>query len=316
VGSGIFLNLGKTFVSLNKVAAVFDLVTALAKTDKGKKTLIEFYGSADPYDICFGIFATCGYNSITKQSYCDFRYCSCFSYCDPVQLGYSNAAGIKLTNFYNEIITYQETLGILENIPTPEGIKASIDAARLNTNYRLAHIAVNLLADENCFFLAMNLDLDTLQFTMDPNGSDNYVYELIDIRIPTRFREAAKRRDYSGFMNLMTQKETFGATQSKVLEGSSEIQNPLTNTYKKEIIHEYLQDAYEQMWISLRDPLDIYNDDKAISCPGIIDYNVCDGKPAQSMYCQTPLAEAYKCLGLGNEFNGGMCVLSGDHQTC
>ena len=310
VGSGIFLNLGKTFVSLNKVAAVFDLVTSLAKTDQGTKTLKTFYGSTDPYDICFGIFAACGYNSVTKQSYCDFRYCNCFDACNAVQLGYSNAAGIKLTNFYNEIIIYQQTLGILENIPTPEGIKASIDAARWNTNYRLAHIAVNLLADENCFFMAMNLDLDTLQFTMDPNGSDNYVYELIDLRIPSRFREAAKRRDYSGFMNMSTMVETFG-----VLEESN-TQNPITNTYKEEIIQEYLNNVYEKMWISLRDPLDIYNDEKAISCPGIVQYNVCDGKPAQSMFCQTPLAEAYKCLGLGNEFNGGTCVLSGDHQTC
>lgn len=303
VGSGIFLYLGKTFTSLNKLAGVFDLVTILAKTENGRQKLVRFYGSSDPYDICFGIFAACGYNTITDQHYCDFRYCSCWSYCDQPQLGYSNAVGIKLNRFYDEIVTYQKTLGIMDDLPTKEGIKASIDAARLNLNYRLAHISVNLLADENCFFLAMNLDLDTLQFSMDPNGNDLYVYEIIDIRIPSRFREAAKNRDYSGFMNTSQ-------------DNSPLSQNALSNSYKKEIIQEYLQEAYEKKWISLRDPLDVYNDSKATFCPGIVNYNVCDGKPAQSMFCQAPLPFVYKCLGLGNEFNGGTCILTGENPTC
>lgn len=304
VGSGIFLNLGKTFTSLNKLAGVFDLVSLLAQSENGRQKLITFYGSSDPYDICFGIFATCGYNTLTNQSYCDFRYCSCWSYCNQTKLGYSNAVGIKLNKFYDEIISYQKTLGIMEDLPTKEGIKLAIDAARLNLNYNLAHISVNLLADENCFFLAINLDIDTLQFSMDPNGNDLYVYEIIDIRIPDRFRDEAKNRNYSGFMNTTQDNDPYS-------------QSALSNSYKTEIIQEYLQNAYEKQWISLRDPLDIYNESKVVSCPGIVNINVCgDNKPSQSTYCQSPLAYAYKCLGLGNEFNGGSCILTGDNPNC
>jgi hypothetical protein len=207
---------------------------------------------------------------------------------------------MKLNNFYTEIVNYQKTIGIKEDIPTKEGIKASIDAARLNTNYRIAHISVNLLADENCFFLAMNLNLDTLQFVMDPNGNDLYVYEIIDLRIPDRFKEASKNRDYSGFINI-------------------DENNPKNNMYKKEIINEYLTNAYDKMWISLRDPLDVYNNSKAVKCDGIVHYNVCGDKnsAAQSMFCEkAPLANAYKCLALGNEFNGNTCILTGDNPTC
>jgi len=304
VGSGIFLQLGKTLSSLNKLAGVFDMAEKLSHSERGRKKLIKFYGSADPYDICFGIFGSCGYNTITKQHYCDFRYCSCWYYCEQPQLGYSNDMGLKLSNFYKETISYQQSVGIKDDLPTKEGIRAAIDAARKNENYRLAHISVNLLADEHCFFLGTNLDLDTVQFTMDPNGNDLYVYEIIDLRIPERFKEAAKNRDYSGFINITSQQNDPNSTSA------------MTNSYKPEIIEEYLKNVYDNMWISMRDPLDIYNDSKAVSCPGIVSYNACNGKPASGMFCQNPLAEAYKCLALGNEFNGNTCVLLGPNQTC
>jgi len=308
IGSGIFLNLGKTFASLNKLAGVFDLSSKLAETSEGKQKLIDFYGSSDPYDICFGIFALCGYDTLKKQNYCDFRYCSCYGSCAPMKLGYSNATGITFNYFYNEIINYQKNvLGIISDIPTKEGIKASIDAARLNTNYLLAHISINLLADENCFFLATNLNLDTLQFVMDPNGNDLYVYEIIDLRIPERFKNDAKNRDYSGFIEIKNN-----------INNISNYDAP-NNTYKKEIINEYLTNAYDKMWISLRDPLDVYNNSKAVKCDGIVHYNVCGDKnsPAQSMFCEkAPLANAYKCLALGNEFNGNTCILTGNNPTC
>jgi len=304
IGSGIFLHLGNTFASLNKLAGVFDLSSKLGETKEGREKLITFYGSSDPYDICFGIFGACGYNRDTNQSYCDFRYCACWNYCEQPNLGYSNAVGITFNNFYTEIIRYQKTLGIMNDFPTKEGIKLSIDAARLNKDYNLAHISVNLLADENCFFLAINLNLDTLQFVMDPNGNDLYVFEIIDLRIPTRFKEKAKNRDYSDFINLYQP------------NNNPLSMNALKNSYKQEIIQEYLQNAHDNMWLSLRDPLDIYNNNKATFCTGINNFNVCNNKPAQSMFCkESPLIDAYKCLGLGNEFNGNTCILTGD-PTC
>ena len=71
------------------------------------------------------------------------------------------------------------------------------------------------------------------------------------------------------------------------------------------------------MLLSLRDPLDIYNNSKAKNCTGITDFNVCNNESAQSMFCkEAPLIDAYKCLALGNEFNGNTCILTGENPTC
>ena len=312
VGSGLFLYLGNTIKSVNKVAGVFDMVVKLAQTKEGSDVLLKFYGSTDPYDICFGIFALCGYNSVTKQSYCNFSYVACGNACAATMYGYLRAAiesgaNIQVGNCYEEIIKYQNSLGILDNYPTRDGIRAAFDAARLNTNYNLAHISINLLADENLFFLATNLDIDTIQLVMDYNGNDLFVYEIIDTRVPARFRAAAKQRDYSGFIDIKPPNTPNEAAWST---------NAVYNRYNPDIIKEYLQTAYDNKWLSLRDPLDVNNDSKASKCTGvIITPNTCPNDAHPTMFCaESPASAAYKCLLLGCEYNNS-CVYSGNNIT-
>ena len=94
------------------------------------------------------------------------------------------------------------------------------------------------------------------------------------------------------------------------------------NFYKKEAIDEYLEEAYDKNWLSVRDPFDIYNEKKVQKCKGVILSNVCKdstGVPitAHSMYCENvPLSNAFKCLSLGNEFTNKTCDLNGPDPTC
>ena len=314
VGSGLFLFLGKTLAVKNKISGIFVQSQMLSKTSEGQKLLQKWYNTIDPYEIVWGIIGLCGYNMNTKQQYCDFSVQACSIACEPDPIGYGKAAGIKLSNFYTETLKFQkEVLNIQDEYPTKEGIKQAIDLAVDNKNYNLAHIAEQLLPDETNFFMGINLDLETLQFYEDPNGNDNYVFEIIDLRIPDKYKDAAKNRDYSGFMHIAN-KDVKPVTNANTWSAPTDATQ---NYYLETAISEYLHNMYTNKWLSIRDPLDIYNEEKVLSCEGIKLSKDCNNKYPYSMYCsQIPLLNEYKCLSPGNEFNNNTCILRGDNPTC
>lgn len=301
-GSGMFLKFGKTLAVKTKAGGVFELSRILAQSKDGRELLMKWFNSIDPYKICWGTLGLCGYNSVTKQNYCDFSKMACGIACGPVEIGYANAANIKLQNFYEET----KKFGVdAHGTPTNEAIHKAIDAAVNNTDYYLAHISVNLLPDELCFFLGMNVGIDTLQFYEDPSPDDEYVFEIIDFRLPDRMREKAKNRDYSDFLNIVdpgAQPWSTAATK---------------NSYKEAAIREYLEFMYDNEFLSVRDPLDIHNESKIQKCKGTKLEKVCDGQYARMQYCgNIPLMDRWKCLFMGNEFNGNTCKLHGSNPTC
>lgn len=335
VGSGLFLNLGKTLSVKNKISGIFKQAQLLAKTKKGRDLLKKWYSTIDPYEIVWGIIGLCGYNSYTKQKFCYFPIQACSYACFPTLIGYGKAANLakskkdkykyvekKINSFYQETLNYQNN--ILKNnneIPTSETIKKVIDLAIDNLNYNLAHTAEQLLPDETNFFFGINLGFDTLQFYEDPNGNDNYVFEIIDLRIPKQYLDKAKNRDYSGFMNIYNPNDI----EPKIINNNiwidpsdaNNIPNALKNNYKSEAIDEYLKNAYDNNWLSIRDPLDINNEKKVLKCEGLILEKVCNGNYAKNMYCKNiPLLNEYKCISPGNEFNNNTCKLTGSNPNC
>ncbi len=317
VGSGLFLALGKTLAVKNKISGIFIQAQLLAKSCSGRATLKKWFGSTDPYTITWGVVGLCGFNSQTGQTYCDFSHLECGNACNPNPIGYLQAAGLKnsIGNFYQETIKYQKNiLKINQDVPTAETIRKVVDLAVYNKHYGLAHVAEHLLADEVNFFLGLHLELDTLQFYEDPNGNDNYVFEIIDLRIPNHARAAAKNRDYSGFMDVKHP----GARPIVMSDGTWADPNAArNNSYLQTAIQEYLTNAYTNNWLSIRDPFDIYNEDKVLKCNGTILSKVCGDKYANTMYCeQLPFLNAYKCLALGNEFTDYSCQLTGENPTC
>ena len=296
VGSGMFLYLGKTLAVKNKISGVFTQAQMLADTSHGQELLQKWYNTIDPYEIVWGIMGLCGFNSVTGQKYCDFAYQACGApfACQPTPIGFATQAKYPLYNFYIETLRYQhDVLKDPSNIPSQNAIHQAIDLARENQHYSLGHVAEQYLGDETNFFFGINLGLDTIQFYEDPSPNDNYVFELIDLRIPQSALAAAKNRDYSGFMNV------YQPNAVPILSGASWV-DPMAaphNLYKQSAIDNYLKNAYDNNWISIRDPLDVYNNSKVIKCDGLAVSNVCPGnKPASAMYCNTPFLDTWKCL--------------------
>lgn len=316
-GSGMFLQLGKTIAVKNKISGIFIMAQRLAQTEAGKVILRKWYNSTDPYVITWGIVGLCGYDATAKQTYCDFNIQECGRACNPGPVGYSRAANHPFSNFYQEALQYQNNvLKDPTNYPTADTIRKAIDLAVDNKNYNLAHVAEHLLADETNFFFGIQLGLDTIQFYEDPNGNDNYVFEIIDLRIPSSALAAAKQRDYSGFMTIAT-------TDAKpILIGTNRWKDPQVahhNRYREDAIQEYLKNAYDKDWISIRDPFDVFNDSRVIRCEGLSLEKVCesDSGPgyARSMYCKgLYFSNQWKCLSLGGEFNA--CQLQGSNINC
>lgn len=314
-GSGLFLDLGKTLAVKNKITGIFVPAKMLSETQDGRNTLMKYFNTIDPYEITWGVIGLCGYNTQTGVSYCNFGVEACGLACNPGPIGYSVAANHKFENFFTETQKLEQlSTGVLPEYPSEKFIRQAIDLAIDNKHFNLAHVAEHLLADETIFFLSINLDLDTIQIYEDPNGNDNYVFEIIDLRIPEQYKVAAKNRDYSGFMNIKN------PDAKPIINEDGSWTDPMAvseNNYKQEAIDEYLKNVYDNNWLTLRDPFDIYNESKVKKCEGVLLSGVCDGKTAKNMYCGgSPLLDAYKCISPGNEFSEMNCIMKGNNITC
>jgi len=297
-GSGMFLNLGKTMVATNKMDAVYRLLELQSKDFRKK-----WFGSDDIDEIIFGFAGYCGYNQEKNIHYCDPRYTRCNEHCEPDYLGVLRASNLPISNFYKETLRFQRVKNISKDSkPTKEGIQKAIYFARNNLDYRLSRVSSKIIFDEVMFFLGMNSNIDTIQLPTDPNMNGYFVFEIVDLRMPEKYLQKARNRDYSQFLDLQ--------------------ENPNDNKYKDEAIKDWLEDMIKNEIITSRDPLDIYNKKKVSKCLDVSNlYSDCKGKDKgkwYNFYCSNiPITNEFKCLGMGDDADGkGSCVLKGEGMTC
>jgi hypothetical protein len=308
-GSGIFLNIGKTLKSKNKIDATFKLLSQCSKD-----FLKKWYNTDDVYEIIFGITGYCGYREETKQQFCDFRYVSCYyDWCDPDYFGVIQTSKLPLNNFYIEAVRYQKENNISQSDTiTKQGIIAAVNAATNHDDYRLSRISTKVLLDEHLFFLGLNLGYDTIQMTYSTNSNGYYGFEIIDLRLPQQYLEKAKDRDYFDFVNV------------KVKENIPKSQSANSNTYKKEFIQQWLDKMIQNKTVSVRDPLDVLNEKKVSTCNiSSIFQKICSNNLQYdgawyNFYCSNvPITNEYKCLSLGEDADDkNNCILKGDNPTC
>ena len=209
----------------------------------------------------------------------------CKSQCTQKSLGFGTRVNLseKLDTFEKLALNYVGGTTL-----TAAGKRAAIDAAAENRDFYLAHVSEQVVVDEPAFFFAIHLGIDTVQFYEDPNANDNYCFEIMDVRIPKEALPLALKRDYTGFMNL----DDDGA-----------------HFYKPESIDSYLKSAYDNNWLTIRDPLDIRNESKVLKCEGL-------AEEVSNTHCQQiPLADAYKNISFGKALNPN-CSLAGPDPTC
>ena len=305
-GTGMFLNLGKTKVVNNKIDAVLQLANELAKNQSGRLILQTHFNTVDPYMVVWKFqTSACDNNGQQLGGFCSNVLNCCTSGGADVQKGLPGVLKINNTNnFWKETVRYQNDKGINQTTPTYRGIRMAIDAAARNSDFNLSRFSVNILSDEPMFFMGIKLGYDTIQLWIDPNSNGYFVYELIDLRLPPKYREAVNNRDYSQMIDIYHPYTNGG--------------NPWNKTFMDDSIS-YL---VSQKLISVRDPLDVYNESKSKSCNGLLTKNICPNNTDQpgdwyNLYCaDIPLANDYKCLGIGYDAQGSVCKLNISNPTC
>ena len=311
-GSGIFFHVGKTFVARNKVDAMIRLLKKLSSEQPD--TLYQFFGTTDPYTIAFGFVGYCGNDPTTGFRYMDNRY-TASGWCYPSMAVLSSNNALDISDFYHETVLYQKRNNISSlDTPTYEGIKAALDAVIYGENYNLDRMGTSVINDEPNFFFGSLLGYDTLQYVMSSNSNGYYQIEIHDLRMPDKYKAGVKDRNYTAFINV-----TDPAANSKPTNGS-----PWKNSFKKEFIQDMVTMYMEQSIICVRDPLDLYNENKVQKCldldklsglcPNITSYN---GAWYNAFCSNVPMANTYKCLSLGQDADSGvLCDFSSSSPTC
>lgn len=311
-GTGLFLNLGKTITVNNKLVGVFELAKKLAQTKEGSDILQKYFNSKDPYMITFNF--QCGKGKDSSG----FVLCNTDVVPCSLVTGIDNDKGLLLesglgntlfSDYCEAVVNFQKSKGISSSdTPVYQGIVAAIDASVNESDYNLSKFSVDIQGDEPMFFLALHLGIDTIQIPRSFNSNGYFVYELLDTRLPEKYIQKAKLRDYSDMINIK-------------FKG---IDNPqdFGNEWKPEFVQDNLKYIYDNDIITLRDPLDIYNKNKVLKCEGILKKGMCSNNLDQpgnwfNLYCeQNKLSDAYKCLSMGIDATQSNCQLTGPTPTC
>jgi hypothetical protein len=222
-GTGLFLKIGKTHVANNKIDALFSLIsllktkTVLELKDSMKNTkftgktgseiLKIYYDTDDPYDITWGYangewvsmsFADDGKTSLVNPSDSAWKWVG--------NKGVLNASGLmnsakistsikdgsgygpNMTVKFSDIAKWWLLQKKLSTELTYDNKKLIIDAARnpvTDIDYFPNRAGGMLSPDEPNCWLGFVLGIETIQMPMSANDNGLWVYEIIDLRIPT-----------------------------------------------------------------------------------------------------------------------------------
>jgi hypothetical protein len=144
---------------------------------------------------------------------------------------------------------------------------------------------------------------------VDANNNGSFVQELIDIRTPPEWRDNILNRDYSDFISGMVNTKppfdqaTHPASTYDPLSGENYKKDyTTTRGYDPVAMNRWKKYLKSIPTLTVRDPLDIFNEDKASACIDSDDLYApeCpDNTVLRSSYCsQVPLTVENKCLSI------------------
>jgi hypothetical protein len=289
-GTGLFVNVGKTLLVRNKLEGVFKLLNEL-----DCQQLLKI---CDPYLYIWDLYFNCGINNPNKV--CN----DLITPCKDITCNINNKGVFEITNpiqktLKDSAIEFLKSKNIeindINNIDR-EYIKMIIDASINGTDYILHRWNDSVLPDETLFYLGFYLNYDTIQITFDANANGYFSYELLDLRVPDKYKDKLKNRDYSDIIEFATSEKT-------------SYPDAYNNVYKDIFIQDMLTFIVDKNIVTSRDPLNLKNYskcqevDKLIQSCYIKENDVIKKYPQHNFYCSNvPLSNEYKCLGIGSDY--------------
>jgi hypothetical protein len=219
IGSGVFLDVGKTIIGRNKSNAVYLLAKEMESAKPGgKKLLQEWFNAENAEEALRNIFLckishpTFDIGGVNKE----------FDICTP-GLNVTNSARLPTTkvgwdnpiksNIPREWCRYLKEAEIKSNDDLDECLRemmygGSFDADRVNTS---------TVWDEPLFAMGSVLDYDTIQMVMSANTNSYWQYEILDVRY-TKQMPGIVDRNYSSFIKGPSLRNPFDLSKSSPCE--------------------------------------------------------------------------------------------------
>ena len=238
IGSGMFLNVGKSLRVRNKVDATWQLAKQMV--DEGHTDLLKrWFYSDDPNQISLNLVTAdqnqnCKTGPITlldiNGKKTQFNICIA---------GYYNNGSIPNTNKgWNDIEVFY--VPDTKAWCTSTNMEDCVNQMRFGLNYKADRQSSIMTFDEPMFLMGSFLNYDTIQMTLSANGAGFWQYEILELR---GYPDEVKMRDYSAFLKLETNYKL---------------------SFNADFVRQYMETITQHL--SLRDPFDVYNDAKATHC--------------------------------------------------
>ena len=283
-GSGIFFNVGKSFRSKNKSSAAFFLAKEMTNTVEGAAKLKEWFNSSDPYEILKNFIYSNGNDSrfagingptIAGTNGKPIPNCNMLynNQNNPISLPYlptnktegdysqSRDWGFWGTESVNTQ-DYYSWCKKAKNNNMNEIPNSCIDDIIQDKNYPAGRLNNSTLFDEASFIMGLWLGYDSIQLSMSPNGAGFWQYEVM---VLYDYPEEVKNRNYSSFIELQTKGDfnvNVNGDKCPVYQMDENGKEAVGGVkYKDNFVSDYMTKITK--YFSLRDPLDVYNNDKA-----------------------------------------------------
>ena len=324
-GTGVYLKIGKTHVANNKVDALFTLVDKLSKSStqdlqvqgtkfeglSGYDILQSYYNTTDPYAITWGYIN----GEWPIMAYTSNRY----PLVDPTNIAWKyignkailSASGLmrdgnniylsqpdgrgytpNLTTTFEEIGLWWIKMNDIQEL-NYDSKKLVVDAARnpsQDIDYFPNRAGAMVTPDEPICWISFLLGIETIQMPLSANDNGLWVYEIVDIRIPTpENTEGGLPAEHANWLHDAKERVySFTIGYSNNWPG-------------------WVGDAqgwwmtHIEKFLSIRNPLNL---DEGINCKGIgyingLNQNQCENNPFPEVYTNMP----YEILDNGGYYD-------------
>lgn len=202
-GSGVFYDVGKTLVAVNKIDALCKLIAYLATTDDGKYFLNKYYNTTDMYKIITGyLVPSQAWDAHARVSGGKLVIRS------DTHMSIPNTGILRDAQFFKNIFGREEDVSFHdiavwhakehghENSSIETRYKLSIDCIRKCENYITDRACLVQSLDEPLYWMACVSGVDTIQMTINPNYNGTWATEILDTRYPAEYASDIRSREY------------------------------------------------------------------------------------------------------------------------
>ena len=270
-GSGIFYNVGNVVCARNKVDGVFILASEVAKTEDGRKALIDVFNSSDPYDIIATLLDNpCAQKGgkvwdPSNEVATACNWCAGGQTLGSIPSRSTPAYGWSTESYIFNVNDWYSYCDVKNAVTVPGraagGIpNACIDSMRAGSNFLSDRIGSQGSFDEPLTWMGCWCGYDTIELVQSANGDGTSQIEILVLKnLPAE----TKNRDYSAFLQLpLIKNETTGNLVATCQEGKFYV------IPRQDKLDGFYAPYFQNFWagLSLRDPLDINNNSKATTC--------------------------------------------------